>query len=272
MSTIGTLDGKATRMRDALRPVVQLSVEVDSPVGCSVYDLAREMARRFATQETDKVAGLLYLLRINHIPTYDESISPEKAWGHCLSVLPIERKVEILCDFPYRGEERWFPTWAQLLAWPLRDPQYVHVRSVWRDEKPVQHSESGPLDSQASIFVTNIWAVPNVQLGQSAEPNEYQVKIEGHNSSYAFYSPYLDQAPIPSKLTASLRFTLATVSLGHSNNWVVCQVLQPRKLANGEETTVLKKIGVLATDSCSELFIHAGTSRSMLKKISCLFV
>jgi len=139
MSARGTLGGEPVTLRYALRSVVQLAAEVDSSTGCSMYDLSREMAKRFATQPTDKVAVLLYLLRTTQLPTYDESITDEVAWRHCIQLLPFERKVEILCDYPYRGaEHQWFPTWSQLLKWPERDPQYVHVRSVWRAEKFAQ--------------------------------------------------------------------------------------------------------------------------------------
>lgn len=281
MSTTSTLSSeKTTTLREAIRPVVQLAAEVDSSTGCSIYDLATEMAKRFATQPTDKVAGLLYLLRTTQLPTYDERISAEDAWRHCIQVLPLERKVEILCDFPYRGTyNQWFPTWSQLLEWPQRDPQYVHARSVWRDDNLEQSHKSENPDFKISIFLPNIWVIPDVQLVFSSEPNQYHFKIKGSDSSYEFYCPYLHQEPIPVQPQTASRIALATVSLGHSNNWVVCEMQGPQRVAQksakGEKTMVsievLKKLGVLATDSCSELFIHAGSSCSKLKKISCLF-
>ena len=50
-------------LRSALRPVLRIAAEVSSPNGCNIYALAKEMDRHYATQPTDKVSGLLYLLR-----------------------------------------------------------------------------------------------------------------------------------------------------------------------------------------------------------------
>ena len=71
-------------MRRAIRPDLRLATEVDSPGGCSAYELAREMAKRYSTQPTDKVAGLLYPLRTSELLTYDESITDEDAWRKCI--------------------------------------------------------------------------------------------------------------------------------------------------------------------------------------------
>ena len=48
-------------------------------------------------------------------------MTSEGFWRQCFHLLPVERKAEILFDFPYRGQ--WFPTW---LDWPARDPEYDH--------------------------------------------------------------------------------------------------------------------------------------------------
>jgi len=57
--------GKITTLRHALGPVLRLASDLGSPNGhgCSIYQLAREMAKRFASQPTDKIAGLFFLLR-----------------------------------------------------------------------------------------------------------------------------------------------------------------------------------------------------------------
>ena len=129
---------------------------------------------------------------------------------------------------------------------------------------------------QNFIFVSDIWAITDVKLCKTSQQNQYEIKLA--NKVYGFYCPYLAQTPIQLKVSA--RFALATVSLGHSNNWVVCEMSVKQsgncKATNGNveavSIEVLKKIGVLATDSCSELFVHAGTPRSRLSKIHCLFI
>ena len=128
MHAPGKVAGKPTTLRLANRLVVNVAAEVDSSGDCCVYDLAREMASRFATHHTDKVAGLLYLLHTTQLPTYDEKVSAEDVLRQCFHVLPFERKVELLYDFPYWGaEKQWGPTLGQLMQWPEPNPEYVHI-------------------------------------------------------------------------------------------------------------------------------------------------
>jgi len=63
LNTESVVNGKLTTLRQALHPVVKLAAQADSSSGCSVYELVQQMAKRHATQPTDKVAGLFYLLR-----------------------------------------------------------------------------------------------------------------------------------------------------------------------------------------------------------------
>ncbi|KAF8456826.1 hypothetical protein BDZ91DRAFT_636446, partial [Kalaharituber pfeilii] len=112
----GKVAGQVVTLRAAIRPVLKLAADADSRSGCKVYELAKEMAHRYASNPTDKVAGIFYLLRTTQLPTYNENLSDETAWRQCFHVLPFERKIEILFDFPYRGtEHQWFPTWKQLM-------------------------------------------------------------------------------------------------------------------------------------------------------------
>ena len=100
LNTRGEVAGKETTLRHAIRPVLRLAGEVDSLGGCSVYELAREMANRYATQPTDKVAGLLYLLRTTQLPTYDGGITDEVAWRKCLPLLPPGVSLNYYSTFP----------------------------------------------------------------------------------------------------------------------------------------------------------------------------
>ena len=130
LNSRGKVSGKAVKLRSALRPVIELAAQVDSKYGCEVYELVREMARRYASQPLDKLSGLFYLLRTTKLPCYDERKTSEGFWRECFHLLPTERKAEILLSFPYRGsDQQWFPTWAQMLDWPMRDPECNHMRS-----------------------------------------------------------------------------------------------------------------------------------------------
>ena len=159
------------------------------------------------------------------------------------------------------------------MEWPERDPTYIHVRSAW----PQDHEnldlqpfklEATTHSSQSPLFVPNIWAISDAKVSQISH-DQYEIMIG--TRMFGFYSPYLQQTPID--LKSASHFTLTTVSLGHSNNWVVCELCetQSRKYGTASvDVEILRKVGVLATDSCSELLIHAGTSLSMLKKINCV--
>ncbi|KAF8441158.1 ankyrin repeat-containing domain protein [Terfezia claveryi] len=265
LNTEGMLAGKVTTLRRAIRPVLRLAAEVDSPGGCSVYELAREMAKRYATQPTDKVAGLLYLLRTRELPTYDESITSEAAWAKCIPLLPLERKVELLFDFPYRGllQSGWFPTWKQVLEWPERDPELEHTRTLLQKDSVFELAPNSGTKTLPTEFICKVRAISNVFLQEAGNPNDYEVKIA--DKVFGFYPPYSAQEPI--NIPNDQPFTLTAMSLGHSYNWVLSEHIGERKERyksaekdelNDVNVLVLRKIGVLRTDSCSELLTLRG--------------
>ena len=262
LNSKGKFSGKVTKFRDAIRPVIQLATQVDSAHGCEVYDLAREMSRRHASQPLDKLSGLFYLLRTTKLPCYDATRSSEDFWKQCFYLLPAERKAEIFFNFPYRGsDEQWFPTWAQMLDWPERDPGCDHMRSQRLPD--LVTAQSG-----ASLQVSHIWTIPNAILNKTDDLGEYEVKIG--NLLLGFYSPYLSQKPIDIQDPV---FTLAIADLGHAHNWVVCKAVEkeqgvwPGVDMGGAEFTLLKKVGVIRTDSCSELLVGG-----LVQEMDCVFV
>jgi len=271
LNSRGKVLGKVTKLRDAIRPVIQLAAQVDSPRGCGVYELAREMTKRHSSHPVDKLSGLFYLLRTTKLPCYDEKMPSEDFWRQCFHLFPAERKIEILFDFPYRGsDEQWFPTWAQVMDWPVRDPGCEHAR-------PAQLTQSSPdlignIPGQSSFFIRNIWTIPDAFLCETEDLGEYEVKIS--NRLFGFYMPYLSQKPIIAPDQSV--FTLAITELGHTYNWVVCKGIEKRvgtDTDNGvAEVSVLKKVGILRTDSCSELSVVGENGVSLLQKMNCLFV
>jgi len=169
MKLYGKVEGKAITLRHAIRPLLKLAAEVDYG-GCSLYGLAREMSRRDATQATDKVAGLLYLLRPTQLPTYDAKVTDEDAWKRCFHVLPLARKMEILFDFPYRGNSnQWFPTWRQLLRWPELDHDYDHspvvrVKDRKDEKRDLAYLEEVANKFEASLFLSGVWAISSTRV------------------------------------------------------------------------------------------------------------
>jgi len=271
LNTQGIVSGKVTTLRHAIRPVLRLAAEVDSPSGCSVYELAREMAKRYATQPTDKVAGLLYLLRTSELPTYDDNITDEDAWRKCIPLLPLERKIELLFDFPYRGllQGGWFPTWKQVLEWPERDPGLEHTRTMLQKDSifklaPIPETEVLPTE-----FICKVWAISNVFFQETGDPHDYEVKIA--DKVFGFYPAYLGQEPIG--ISHNQPFTLTVMSLGQSYNWVVCEHVRDWRQKEASalvDVVILRKVGVLRTDSCNELLLVRGEYK--LKEIKSVFI
>jgi hypothetical protein len=244
-----------------------------------MYDLTREMARRCASQPTDKVAGLFYLLHTTQLPTYDGLISDETAWENCFYVLPFRRKFEILFDFPYRGPDHWYPSWKQLMEWPERDDTYEHSSVEYKHDSIPALIPGPDIVHRASFFVDKIWAISHVLFStDTRNPNEYAVKIG--NRVFGFYCPYQSQSLI---VTENQQYTLAIPSPEHSYNRVVCEEHprnRKRKFEDSDsdenldvlEVKILRKVGVLRTDSCSELLVGGRDGGSMLNMLNCLFV
>ena len=259
LDSLGQVSGKTITLRSAIRPVIQLAAQVDSQYGCEVYELAREMSRRHASQPVDKLSGLFYLLHTTKLPCYDAKRTSEDFWRECFRFLPSERKAEILLSFPYRGsDEQWFPTWAQILDWPVRDPDYDHKRSK------VTSDSIKNISGEMSLWISNIWTVSDVVFNETGNQGKYKAKLG--TLLLGFHQPHLLQKPID--IQNHPVFTLATADLGHAYNWVVCRAVDKQVGDLGvTECKVLKKVGVIRTDSISELLVSG-----LPQKTDCLFV
>ncbi|KAF8418426.1 ankyrin repeat-containing domain protein [Tirmania nivea] len=314
MNACGMMAGQVMTLRCALRPVLKLAADVDSPSGCSLYALAREISKRNATQNTDKVTALEYLLRLTKLPTYDENLSDNHAWARCFHMLPLDRKIELLFDYPYRSEkqQQWFPTWNELMMWPAVNPHCDYSPTVHVQTKGYRHlgvqdladlKDSKEVPAEGSLFMPDLWALLHCHVtlgaaqGVDDEVFETNYEVRARTNVYDFYNPYISQKPIETMSpTGSLyEFTIATADLGHSNNWVVCRLVKKLKTRCIWDSTVetceyreshqcssdleievyvLRKVGVLRTDSYGEILAGTGTSGgdSTLRRIHALFV
>jgi len=279
MNQEGTTSGGLITLRDAIRPVLKLAANVDSSTGCRVYELVREMSKRCASQPLDKLTGLFYLLRTTQLPTYDAAIDEEIAWRQCFHVLPFARKIEILFDFPTRGTvQQWFPTWRQIMEWPARDSRYEHA-SAEHPQTSTPPQLLHPVPDCPWLYVHYIWAISNVSVQKLSKPNEYKVRIGHTGMTVGFYYPYEfhDRAPI---IASQKVFTLAIITPGPTYNWAVCEELETRNgdciMSNGNveavKIHVLKKVGVLRTDSSGELLVRRRNTGPVVKRINVLFV
>jgi len=102
--------------------------------------------------------------------------------------------------------------------------------------------------------------------------------IDIGNQIFTFFYPYVNQEPIGVS-TCGL-YTLVTTYPDNSYNWVACESLGMRDekctTPDGSikvvEVASLRKLGVLRTDSCSELVLGRGRRDSILKKVNALFI
>ena len=254
--------GKTIKLRSAIQPFIELATQLDSPRGCEVYKVVQEIKIRHVSEPVDKIPILFYLLRTTKFLCYNTQMASGDIWKQCFHLLPVERKVEILFDFPYRGsEEQWFPTWAQVLDWPTRDPEYMHMR-------PRSFLDLvGDIPGETSVYMSNIWTIPDAILHATHSPSEYKVEIS--NKLFGFYLPYLSQKPLD--IQHQPIFTLAIADLGHAHNWVVCRAIEKQVgteiILGVAEVNVLKKVGIIRTDNCGEILVGG-----VLQKMDCLFV
>src|SRR4029077_17249196 len=123
------------------------------------------------------------------------------------------------------------------------------------------------IPGEISFPICNLWTIPHAVLSKADYPDEYEVKIG--ESMFGFYLSYLSQKPI--EIQDSTEFMLATMDIGHVFNWVVCKAIEVKVgadvgLGGVGEVNVLKKVGVLRTDACSELFVGGKNCASLLQK------
>ena len=221
-------------------------------------DVCSSDLKRYASQPLDKLSGLFYLIGTTKIPCYDDKMTSEDIWRQFFPLLPPERKAEILFDFPYRGtDNQLFPTWEQMLSWPVRDPECDHMRP--RSSQDLMRN----IYTEISFFVSNLWIIPYAVLSKTSNPGEYEVRVGINNTSdFYFYLPYLSQKPIE---LGEPEFALAIADLGHAYNWVVCRVIE--RPAEDAEVYFLKKVGIMRTDSCSQLDVGG-----LLERRDCQFI
>ena len=156
---------------------------------------------------------------------------------------------------------------------------------------------------EGSLFLSCIWALSQCSVTCGRGSEDYNVREEATGNVYGFYDPYNSQKPIEFETTSSgqqYEFTIATASLGNSNNWVVCRVVKKLKtrcnstFRSGElgpeektcesgempqqsseiEIEVLRKVCVLRTDFCGEMSVGVGArgGSSALRRIHALFI
>ncbi|KAK0477499.1 hypothetical protein EDD18DRAFT_1087662 [Armillaria luteobubalina] len=87
------------------------------PPGQKLLHLLKEMKERKSSKPVDKVAGLVFLLQLKHIPIYDAVQSEEDAWAELLNVADERLRTMFLFWYPKpKGNGSWRPSWKQLMT------------------------------------------------------------------------------------------------------------------------------------------------------------
>ncbi|KAK0230042.1 hypothetical protein IW262DRAFT_1520709 [Armillaria fumosa] len=105
----------------------------------SILDLVSEMKHRVSTKPLDKVAGLVYLLRMGSIPIYDTKQSAADAWEILVDVMHPWCRAELLFVYPEpgNGSKYWRPSWDQVMMNKAIVPHFTrYLRSVCRTNNP----------------------------------------------------------------------------------------------------------------------------------------
>ena len=118
-----------------------------------VAKILQSMQPRYASNPTDKAAGLAFLLchyDINILPVYKPAESPSQAWERLVSCVATMQEhmpcyypccygtgmsvaLQLLRLFPHPSVDHWFPSWEQIMRYPdvsLAAPQMGYETEV----------------------------------------------------------------------------------------------------------------------------------------------
>jgi len=226
---------------------------------CSILNLTCEMARRFARNEIDKIAGLGYLMKCKSLPLYSEGEAPEDAWLRLIAHLPYNSHLELLFNFPnsrdYSREPcqlfppHWIPRWTQLMelrreeglelqrqTWP---PQWAKEGSMALDPRPVdaQTRKYDPISGALLVpCCARVLLCFNIRLRES--PGIYSVSLDTAydwppRRDLCFYSPHCGELRGVTSKPGPFSCQYVPISLFRGQEgegplpWVVARLLHP---------------------------------------------
>ena len=111
-------------IRQLLQPISRLAATANSPSGCSILSLVREILKRSASNVLDQVAGISYLVwplgSQFDLPVYNMNMGVEAAWLKCVDSMRLESKLELLFlrytltpePMPLVGISFWIIFWS----------------------------------------------------------------------------------------------------------------------------------------------------------------
>ncbi len=87
----------------------------------AIFPILKDMQGRVSTKPIDKVAGLVFPLKLMKIIPYYESQSLEETWTTLVNLMRSTRQIKFLFFYPEAGQgsRKWIPTWEQVMTGPL---------------------------------------------------------------------------------------------------------------------------------------------------------
>ncbi len=196
----------------------------------NTIDILSEMRNRVSTKPLDRVAGLVYLLKLDFIPIYEAEQSPADAWEILMDAMKPETQSELLFYYPEpgNGKKRWRPSWQQAM-----------MKNVIGDHIPVwplmMVSRTDNLDADwhmgyriESGYVRGLGEVPKEE-----KPRKGQLVVKDMTgASHAVRIVAHHKYPIPDG-----SYTLMGPKLAPNNPWVVGRLREDGKF---EKLSVFK--------------------------------
>ncbi|PBK77725.1 hypothetical protein ARMSODRAFT_1077406 [Armillaria solidipes] len=115
--TTEQLESLRADIQNAVPPLAGLSVFTTIPPSF-VMRVLSDMKKRVSSYPIDRIAGLAYIFQGTQVPAYYKSQTEEEAWLKLWRVSSLECRAQIFFFFPQpgRGEQKWCPTWEQVLS------------------------------------------------------------------------------------------------------------------------------------------------------------
>ncbi|KAK0489276.1 hypothetical protein IW261DRAFT_1306395, partial [Armillaria novae-zelandiae] len=100
------------RLNEELRSLMQMRK------AHSLWDTLSLMQRRVSTNAVDKIGGMMFPLRTEYSPVYDETQSEEDAWITFTNAMDRCLLSHLFFDFPEpgNGSKCWRPSWKQVMT------------------------------------------------------------------------------------------------------------------------------------------------------------
>ncbi|KAK0190226.1 hypothetical protein F5146DRAFT_1043360 [Armillaria mellea] len=141
-----------------------------------ILDLVSEMQTRVSTKPLDKVAGLAYLLKTNHIPIYDAGQSAADAWEDLMDIAQPELRAQLFFyPEPGYGRKFWQPSWEQIMT----KKTIAHCFGSCKTQVQ-REGQDGDYHCGRRIHSCNVWGLSEIPKEPKPRQGQLIVKDVSH--------------------------------------------------------------------------------------------